>query len=199
MIAPTVVEPSSQPRPFLIEIGPSTTISTAPARGQTRAMVRNALVVAGIVAGITALGSGIAAADQVSPDLHQPGNGDWAPGYPTGPYLTPSFSPIQVPAQYTTNDGRTTVVTAFPSLSPWVHNLVPVDPDSTIELRGAVRATVPNPATGGALVVNPNGHCIFDGRNVAAGQPVRTTTALRPIRVDVPGFGLTIEPIISHR
>ncbi|KAA0022985.1 hypothetical protein [Antrihabitans cavernicola] len=145
------------------------------------------------VAGFVVFGSGLAQADPVTPDPNQPANGFGV----VGPLLTGPMSPVQLPAPTVTTEADTTTVTAHPFLAPWVHAAIPIDPDSVVELHGAARVTVPDLATGGRLVINPNGHCIFVGADAAAGAS--TETALAPVRIDTPAFALTIEPSLRHR
>lgn len=154
-----------------------------------------AVAVLGLAAlGFAVLGSATVHADPVQPDRNQPANGIPAPGYPEAPVLTPALSPIQLPApDITTSDG-TTAITAYPFLSPWVHNVVPIAENTAVELRGAVQLTVPDQRTGGQLIVNPNGHCLFAGNGFA--ESGATATNLTPIAVDTSVFALTIEPTL---
>lgn len=148
---------------------------------------RSAPILLALAAAAT-LGAGIAGAAPVVPDADQPANGAGV----TGPLVTGAGSPIQVPTPTVESAGGTTTVTAHPFLAPWVHNAIPVDPSSVVELRGAARITLPNLATGGRLVVNPNGHCVFgdgDGESV----PIPS------VHVDTPVFALTIEPSLRRR
>lgn len=156
-------------------------------------MSRTTLVAVAVL-GLAALGSATANADPVHPDRNQPANGIPAPGYPEATVLTPALSPIQLPAPDITTSDATTAITAYPFLSPWVHNTVPIAANTAVELRGAVQLTVPDPRTGGQLIVNPNGHCLFEGNGFA--ESGATATNLTPIAVDTSVFALTIEPTL---
>ncbi|WP_405161858.1 hypothetical protein OG203_36955 [Nocardia sp. NBC_01499] len=130
--------------------------------------------------------AGMAQAQPLTPDYTQAPNGDGATS------LTPAISPIQVPATEVERGADATTVVAHPYLAPWVHNLVPIAPNTAVELRGAARVTVPGAADGRALVINPNGHCLFEG----SGAKPADATALTPVRVDTPVFQLVIEPTL---
>ncbi|MGY2060739.1 hypothetical protein ACW9HQ_38235 [Nocardia gipuzkoensis] len=147
-----------------------------------------ALVV--FLAGSGLLAAAPAHAAALTPDYAQPPNGV---GVDPSRNLTPAWSPIQVPAPEDTDTAATTTITAHPYLAPWVHERVPVPAGTAVELRGAVRLSVPEP-NGKTLVVNPNGHCYFDGPNAAAGE--LTATAPAPVRIDTPAFQLTVEPTL---
>ncbi|MBJ8342288.1 hypothetical protein JGU71_25685 [Antrihabitans sp. YC3-6] len=163
-----------------------------PSSAHYRRMISRKLLPVVASLALAVLGAGAAQADPVQPDPDQPPNGLSAPAYPTDPLLTGVVSPVQVPAPRVTTTEGSTQITAYPFLAPWVHNAVPIDPNSAVEISGAARVTLPNPATGGTITVNPNGHCLFEGANFE--QPNSDSTALQPVVVDVPGFGLTIEP-----
>ncbi|WP_433663026.1 hypothetical protein ACQPW1_13345 [Nocardia sp. CA-128927] len=133
--------------------------------------------------------AGMAQAQPLTPDYAQAPNGIDATD---GPSLTPAISPIQVPTTEVQHDTDATTIVAHPYLAPWVHNLIPIAPNTAVEVQGAARITVPGAADGRALVINPNGHCLFDG---AGADPADLgATALTPIRVDTPVFQLVIEP-----
>lgn len=140
--------------------------------------------------GIVLAAAGTAAAAPLQPDPNQPANGA---GYEHARYLTPAWSPIQVPAPVVTESTDVTTVVAHPYLSRLVHEIVPVPAHTAVELRGAARVTLPGLAAGGGtLVVNPNGHCVFAG----AGAAPTAGRALAPVRVDTPLFQLVIEPTV---
>ncbi len=150
------------------------------------------LAIAGIAAGLTLLGCATAHAGPLTPDYAQAPNGA---GYGKAHKLTPGWSPIQVPSPDVTSTTAGTTVVAHPFLSPWVHRLVPVPAGTEVELRGAARVSVPD-ADGRQLVVNPNGHCLFDGPTAAASHA--TTTALPGVHVDTPVFQLVIQPTVRR-
>ncbi|MFC9435043.1 hypothetical protein [Nocardia sp. NPDC057030] len=134
--------------------------------------------------------AGTAQAQPLAPDYTQAPNGVGV----TDPSITPALSPIQVPTAQIERGPDATTIVAHPYLAPWVHNLVPIAPNTAVEVRGAARLTVPGAADGRALVVNPNGHCLFDGPGA---QPAALgATALTPVRVDTPLFQLVIEPTL---
>ncbi|WP_069164332.1 hypothetical protein [Nocardia altamirensis] len=141
-----------------------------------------------------AVGFGLAGAAQaqpLTPDYAQPPNGV---GDIDGPTLTPAFSPIQVPTPDVQRGGDATTVVAHPYLAPWVHNLVPVAPNTAIEVQGAARVTLPGAADGRTLVINPNGHCLFDG---AGARPADLDAiVLPPVRIDTPVLQLVVEPTV---
>jgi len=151
------------------------------------------LAIAGIAAGLTVLGCAVAHAGPLTPDYAQAPNGV---GYGHVRTLTPAWSPVQVPRPDITDTPLATTVVAHPFLSPWVHRLIPVPAGTAVELRGAAQVSVPAIADGRELVVNPNGHCVFDGPTAAAGHP--TATALPAVHVDTPGFQLVIEPTVRR-
>ncbi|KAA8887408.1 hypothetical protein F3087_17065 [Nocardia colli] len=134
--------------------------------------------------------AGTAQAQPLTPDYTQAPNGIGV----TDPSITPAISPIQVPTAEVERGPDATTIVAHPYLAPWVHNLVPIAPNTAVEVQGAARITVPGAADGRALVVNPNGHCLFDGPGA---QPAALgATALTPVRVDTPLFQLVIEPTL---
>lgn len=159
---------------------------------QYRRMISRKLLTVVASLALAVLGAGAAQADPVQPDPNQPPNGGSAPAYPTDTLLTGVISSVQVPAPRVTTTDGSTQIRAYPFLAPWVHDAVPIDPNSAVEISGAARVTVPNLATGGTITVNPNGHCLFEGTDFE--QTNSDSTALQPVVVDIPGFGLTIEP-----
>lgn len=133
---------------------------------------------------------GVAQAQPLTPDYAQAPNGTGELG---DPVLTPGFSPIQVPAPEVERGPDTTTVRAHPYLAPWAHDLIPVAPNTAFEIQGAARVTVPG-TDGRTLVLNPNGHCLFEG---AGARPAELdATALRPIQVRTPVFELVVEPTL---
>ena len=88
--------------------------------------------------------------------------------------ITPDVSPIQVPAPEV---GATETI-AYPYLAPWVHDAVPVPPDHGLEVRGAVRANLPD-----RLVVL-NGHCLF-GSDAGAAESTVVHVDAGPVTIDL--------------
>ncbi|RDI67893.1 hypothetical protein [Nocardia pseudobrasiliensis] len=148
------------------------------------------IALVGILAGLGLLTAAPAHAAALTPDYAQPPNGA---GVDPGHNLTPVWSPIQVPALDDVDTASTTTITAHPYLAPWAHERVPIPAGTAVELRGAARVRIPE-ANGKTLVVNPNGHCYFDGPNAVSGD--LTPTALTPVRIDTSAFQLTIEPTL---
>lgn len=148
--------------------------------------------VAAIVLGIVLLGGAIAHAQPLTPDYAQPPNGI---GYGGAHILTPGWSPVQVPEPDLTRTTAATTLVAHPFLSPWVHRLVPIPAGTEVELRGAAAVSVPD-ADGRRFVVNPNGHCLFDGP--APSAHYASITSLPPVRIETSVLQLVIEPTVRR-
>ncbi|MFJ4649999.1 hypothetical protein ACIP5Y_01855 [Nocardia sp. NPDC088792] len=163
------------------------------------------IVTIGIGVALTVVGAGAAHADTFGPDYGQVANGA---GVSQNQVLTPAYSPIQLPDVTVRDQPDATTIVAHPFIAPWVHQLIPVAPGSAVELRGAARVRIPdaaalagvydsNPADPNrALVINPNGHCVFAGPDTD--PATLTPTALTPVRVNTPFFDLVIEPTLYH-
>ncbi|MGN2638675.1 hypothetical protein ACTD5D_21380 [Nocardia takedensis] len=152
--------------------------------------MRALLCAAGAAIGVTLACQATAAA--VVPDPAQPPNGI---GVARETLVTPAWSPIQLPEPSVVSDADTTVVIAHPYLSGYVHDLVVLPADTAFEVRGAAELRLPGlDANGGALVLDPHGHCLFTGPGATPAQ----ATALSPVHVDTPNFELTIVPALHH-
>ena len=107
-------------------------------------------------------------------DFSVPPNGVWPPGQERPAVITPEFSPVQVPAP----EVRPGETVAYPYISQWVHDVIPIAPGHGLEAQGAIHVTAPD------RVVVLNGHCLFGEPAQSAGQ-VPIDVDAGPLAIDI--------------
>lgn len=152
--------------------------------------VRSAVVLAVLASTFAALGSLLGSAVAAAEPA-----GYWQSEAEQLPSATsdvgfPSF-PIQLERADVAPSATGVEVTLTPYLAPWAHDLVPVDRDAAIDLRGAIALTAPG------LRIDVAGHCIFagDGTRDAPTHQIVSPVAIVGDEVN----GLAISPTVYVR